>query len=261
MVERRRLSRYRSFSGHVLDLAQRHAFPAFLTVDIDATAMLACKRRHGLARGFRYTLLAKCIAELIHERPEMRVLNSVMRRTIFGAWLLTCEAVHFSLALAKDLDGEPAVAIAVLKDAHAKTIAEIDADVRQAIATPMERMPVTRRLRAFLRLPSPLQRLLLGAISYLQVLRPSLVTDFGTIGMTDMGGLPIRTISGLSPKTLFLGIGGIQRRPWNAGGRLELRDALTLSLTINHYAVDGRLAGEFLAALKEKLEGLDARGG
>jgi pyruvate dehydrogenase E2 component (dihydrolipoyllysine-residue acetyltransferase) len=57
------------------------------------------------------------------------------------------------------------------------------------------------------------------------------------------------------PETAILAVGSIQKRPVvGAGGELVIRDMLTMTLSIDHRAVDGALAARFINTIKDCLE-------
>ena len=57
------------------------------------------------------------------------------------------------------------------------------------------------------------------------------------------------------PETAILAVGSIQKRPVvGAGGALVIRDMLTMTLSIDHRAVDGALAARFINTIKDRLE-------
>jgi pyruvate dehydrogenase E2 component (dihydrolipoamide acetyltransferase) len=57
------------------------------------------------------------------------------------------------------------------------------------------------------------------------------------------------------PETAILAVGSIQKRPVvGEGGELVIRDMLTMTLSIDHRAVDGALAARFINTIKDRLE-------
>jgi pyruvate dehydrogenase E2 component (dihydrolipoamide acetyltransferase) len=50
-----------------------------------------------------------------------------------------------------------------------------------------------------------------------------------------------------------VGIGRIVERPWVVDGRIEPRSVITVSVSADHRAVDGRSAGSFLTAFDRAL--------
>jgi pyruvate dehydrogenase E2 component (dihydrolipoamide acetyltransferase) len=57
------------------------------------------------------------------------------------------------------------------------------------------------------------------------------------------------------PETAILAVGSVQKRPVAApDGSLAVREMMTMTLSIDHRAVDGALAARFINAVKEGLE-------
>ncbi|WP_308491097.1 dihydrolipoamide acetyltransferase family protein [Microbacterium terrisoli] len=66
------------------------------------------------------------------------------------------------------------------------------------------------------------------------------ITNFGVFGIE--AGTPI-----LNPgEAGILGVGSVQRRPWEHKGKIALRDVMTLSLSFDHRLVDGAEGSRFL---------------
>jgi pyruvate dehydrogenase E2 component (dihydrolipoamide acetyltransferase) len=78
----------------------------------------------------------------------------------------------------------------------------------------------------------------------------------GTISMTNPGsygalfGTPIIS----QPKVAILGVGGIEKRPVVIDDAIAIRSMVYLSLTFDHRAIDGAVADQFMARLKERLQ-------
>jgi pyruvate dehydrogenase E2 component (dihydrolipoamide acetyltransferase) len=85
----------------------------------------------------------------------------------------------------------------------------------------------------------------------------------GTISISNLGLTRVRHFTPIVnwPQMAIIGLGQIAPRPWVAadGATLEVRPVMGLSLTVDHRAIDGAPAGEFLTALASKLEGDIAR--
>jgi pyruvate dehydrogenase E2 component (dihydrolipoamide acetyltransferase) len=57
------------------------------------------------------------------------------------------------------------------------------------------------------------------------------------------------------PETAILAVGSIRKRPVvGDGGKLVIRDMLTMTISIDHRAVDGALAARFINTIKDRLE-------
>jgi pyruvate dehydrogenase E2 component (dihydrolipoamide acetyltransferase) len=80
----------------------------------------------------------------------------------------------------------------------------------------------------------------------------------GTISISNLGLTRVRHFTPIVnwPQMAIIGLGQIAPRPWVAsdGETLEVRPVMGLSLTVDHRAIDGAPAGDFLTALAKKLE-------
>ena len=82
----------------------------------------------------------------------------------------------------------------------------------------------------------------------------------GTFTITNLGALGIEYFTPVLnvPEVAILGVGGISLTPSRAAdGSVEFIDTISLSLTIDHQALDGAPAARFLAALVDALEHFD----
>jgi pyruvate dehydrogenase E2 component (dihydrolipoamide acetyltransferase) len=86
-------------------------------------------------------------------------------------------------------------------------------------------------------------------------LRSSELAD-STITVTSMGDLGAETAFGIiyPPQVAVIAFGRPVQRPWVVEGRVEPRPVMTASVSADHRAVDGRRAGQFLAAVDRWLQ-------
>jgi pyruvate dehydrogenase E2 component (dihydrolipoamide acetyltransferase) len=89
-------------------------------------------------------------------------------------------------------------------------------------------------------------------------LRSSEMSD-ATITLTNLGDLGVESAYAIiyPPQVAIVGIGRIVERPWVVDGRIEPRSAITVSMSADHRAVDGRGAGSFLTAFDRALQAPD----
>jgi len=74
------------------------------------------------------------------------------------------------------------------------------------------------------------------------------VSNMGASGIDDFNAI----IS--PPQVGILAIGSIKPRPHAVGDKVEIRETVTLTLTVDHRAVDGVKAAAFLSSLARRLE-------
>ncbi|MFW5829273.1 MAG: dihydrolipoamide acetyltransferase family protein [Planctomycetota bacterium] len=82
----------------------------------------------------------------------------------------------------------------------------------------------------------------------------------GTFTLTNLGALGIGHFTPVlnAPEVAILGVGGIRPEPYrNAEGGIDFIDSISLSLTIDHQALDGAPAARFLADLVQAIEHID----
>lgn len=87
------------------------------------------------------------------------------------------------------------------------------------------------------------------------VLRSSELSD-PTITVTNLGDLGVEEAYAViyPPQVAIVGFGRMVQRPWVVDGRIEVRTVLTASVSADHRAVDGRRAGQLLAAIERRLQ-------
>ena len=86
-------------------------------------------------------------------------------------------------------------------------------------------------------------------------LRSSEMSD-ATITVTNLGDLGVESAYAIiyPPQVAIVAFGRIVQRPWVVEGRLEARSVITVSVSADHRATDGRDAGLFLAAVDRALQ-------
>jgi pyruvate dehydrogenase E2 component (dihydrolipoamide acetyltransferase) len=77
-----------------------------------------------------------------------------------------------------------------------------------------------------------------------------------TITVTNLGDLGVESAYAIiyPPQVAIVGFGRVVERPWVVEGRIEPRSVVTVSVSADHRATDGREAGLFLAAIDRALQ-------
>jgi pyruvate dehydrogenase E2 component (dihydrolipoamide acetyltransferase) len=86
-------------------------------------------------------------------------------------------------------------------------------------------------------------------------LRSSEMGD-ATITVTNLGDLGVESAYAIiyPPQVAIVGFGRVVERPWVVEGRIEPRSVVTVSVSADHRATDGREAGLFLGAIDRALQ-------
>ncbi|MDD5371400.1 MAG: 2-oxo acid dehydrogenase subunit E2, partial [Anaerolineaceae bacterium] len=160
-------------------------------------------------------LLVKVLAWALHQHPW---LNSSLRED--GIYLWKRVQVGVAVALPEGL------IVPVVRDADQKNLAHIAREVEDVVS----------RARA-------------GKLTPADVAA-------GTFTLSNLGPYGIESFTAiLNPgQTGILAVGAAQREPLVVGDRLEIRSMMHLTLAVDHRVVDGAVAAQFLATLKQALE-------
>jgi pyruvate/2-oxoglutarate dehydrogenase complex dihydrolipoamide acyltransferase (E2) component len=143
----------------------------------------------------------------------------------------------------------------VLRDADVRSVAELSAELRAVKATP----GASGSGRVLARFGTSATRVP-GAVTalYAVVGRTARARRLsGTVAVTAVGMFAGGGGFGLAPPTLMslqVVVGGVSQRPRVVDGRVEVRDVLDLTITIDHNVVDGAPATRFGADLRRRVE-------
>ncbi|HEU0300921.1 MAG TPA: 2-oxo acid dehydrogenase subunit E2 [Longimicrobium sp.] len=219
-------------------------------VEVDATLPRRLLREHRARTGESLSFTAfviACLARAVDGDPSVQAYRLGRRR------LVVFDDVDVSVLVERDAGGGPRVATPhVIRAANRRACLEIHRELRalQAATFP-------REVRAGGRVPGFAGRWFWRVLGMRPRLRKRLA---GTVSVTSVGmfgdgagwGIPI------GDYTLMLTIGGIATRPaFAADGRIEPREYLSLTVSVDHDVVDGAPAARFIQRLKELLEGGD----
>jgi pyruvate dehydrogenase E2 component (dihydrolipoamide acetyltransferase) len=78
----------------------------------------------------------------------------------------------------------------------------------------------------------------------------------GTFSISNMGMYGVRDFAAIinPPQAAILAVAAGEQRPVVKGGQLAIATVMTVTLSVDHRAVDGALAAEFVAAFKRIVE-------
>jgi hypothetical protein len=153
----------------------------------------------------------------------------------------------------REWEGEAIPVFYILRAAQQKTVYEIHRDLRAARETPLgTHGPMSALEMQFFLLP----RLLRKALWFFVRRNPYWFKDLaGTVGVTSMGmytsgaalGVPI------TPMTLTLTIGTLEKKPVVQDGQVVERDMIHLNLSVDHDIIDGAPLMRFAERFKQTL--------
>ncbi|MFJ8209941.1 dihydrolipoamide acetyltransferase family protein [Streptomyces sp. NPDC096033] len=193
----------------------------FITLDVTRTMKLVqeLKEDPDLA-GLRINpllLIAKAVLVAIRRNPDVNASWDEAAQEI-----VLKHYVNLGIAAATPRG----LIVPNIKDAHAKTLAELSASLSDLVATAREGKTS----------PADMQN---GTIT---------ITNVGVFGVDT--GTPI-----LNPgESAILAVGAIKLQPWVHKGKVKPRQVTTLALSFDHRLIDGELGSKFLADIAAVLE-------
>jgi len=215
----------RGVRKHTAEAMVRSAFTAphaatFLTVDVTASVVFAAglraDRRFADAHVGIMAVAAKAVCLALRRTPE---LNATWDEA--AGEIIRFGQVNLGIAAATDRG----LVVPSVKDAGTLSLVDLAQSIRTLADT----------ARAGKATPADLSG---GTFS---------ITNYGVFGVD--AGTPI-----LVPgEAGILGLGAVQRRPWEYEGGVALRDVMTLSLSFDHRLVDGAEAARFLTDVADVL--------
>jgi len=207
------------------------AIPTVTTItECDVTSMVAFRERNKDAfleqYGVKLTytpFFLKALAEALTEFPLM---NSSLRDEF---QVVKNNAVHLGVAVALGAKGQDGLIVPVIRDCQKKTLIDLARDLDG----------IAKAARSSTLKPADVQG---GTFT---------LTNPGTYGA--LFGTPMIN----APQAGILGAYAIRKQPVIIEDMIAIRSIMNLVLTYDHRIIDGIVAGQFLASVRDKLQNFD----
>jgi pyruvate/2-oxoglutarate dehydrogenase complex dihydrolipoamide acyltransferase (E2) component len=227
---------------------RRHVVHALL--ELDVTVPRARLAAHRAATGEALSFTAFLVASLGRALAADRRLHAARD---WRGRLALFDEVDVATLVEAERDG---VAIPhVLRAVDRRSVRDLTAELRRVRDRPASSAQRSGALARLSRLtPGPLRR------SFLRLLRRQprwLKRVAGTALVTSVGGLglgPGHAVGIVPLHTLALTVGDVAWKPWVVAGRVEPREVLHLTASLDHDLVDGAQAARFAGALRRLVE-------
>lgn len=207
------LGRVRKVMAQTMRDSVQHAALSQITREMDLTAVQAVRRALASSVSLNVFLLAAVARTLPH--------HPLLNAELVDDKVLVYEPVNLGMAVAVP-DG---LIVAVIREAHRKTLAELAAAAEDIAA----------RARS-------------GKLGYADIEGGTFtVSNLGMFGVD--GGFPLPR----PPEGAILLVGRAQPRPAVIEGAVAIRDLAWFSLTFDHRFIDGAAAAAFLQEVQERL--------
>ncbi|PEW83762.1 2-oxo acid dehydrogenase [Bacillus cereus] len=239
----------RKHTYHFLDHAKEFS-PVYLSVDVDV-------RNLQKSRDYIYTktqtkisyiaFIIKGISEVLKKYPQANV--SV--KEAFSPKMAVYNEIIAKFTLDKTINKERVVLTGKVFNSDSKSLEEIQNDIEYYKKTEFQEIEDFKPIKVLHSLPTWLGNILykmnVGNLKKRHNIQ-------GTFTVTSLGHRPIKHFYPITSATLCFGVGAIEEKAKVIESSIEIRPILPVCLTFDHRAIDGALAADILAEIKEQLE-------
>jgi pyruvate/2-oxoglutarate dehydrogenase complex dihydrolipoamide acyltransferase (E2) component len=233
-----------------LRLMQRKPIIHALT-ELDVTKPRQYIREHKARTGESLSFTAfiiYCLGKAVDEDKRMHAYRK-------GNKLVLFDEVDITTVIEHEVDAEKIATPHIFRAVNKRTLLDIHREMRTAQAEKVEefKQGIPWYESAFFSLPQFIRVAILGAFGksprlMKRVEGTSMVTAVGMFGQGIGWGIP------LTNYTLGIALGGIGEKPGIVDGRIEIREYLSMTTSVNHDIIDGAPLARFAARFRELIE-------
>jgi pyruvate/2-oxoglutarate dehydrogenase complex dihydrolipoamide acyltransferase (E2) component len=218
-------------------------------VECDVTQARKIIRQHKAQTGETLSFSAfflGCLGKAIDMNKQMHAYRNWRNQ------LIIFDDVDVNTLFEVDVDGKKTIRPHILRAVNKKSLYEIHREIR-AFQQDHTSSQESKFIAWFVLLPRFIRRLFLWTLFK----KPQLIKEYyGTVMVSSVGmfgtgsgwGIPV------SNHTLQLTLGGIAKKPGVVADRIEVREYLSITISIDHDMIDGAPAARFTQQLKELIE-------
>jgi pyruvate/2-oxoglutarate dehydrogenase complex dihydrolipoamide acyltransferase (E2) component len=230
--------------------AKRHHCLGYGTFSVDLAEFSRLRREY--SRAVRpitpLPIYVKATALAIQRHPEA---NAILFRKPFGFRIVQFERIDVSLPITRKIGDRWVTFIGTVRDAAARSLAEIQEELLEYQRCPPENSFAIRRMQRFARMPFWLAQLVHRKMTW----SPEFYSrNAGTCGLTLLEGDWWEHLFPIAPTSVVFGIGAVRREPVVRGDEIVIGRMLKCSLMADNFVVSGlagaQLAREFKALLE-----------
>jgi len=219
-------------------------------VEFDVTRARAAIRRYESRTGETLSFTAfflACLGTAVDRNPQLHAYRD------WRGHLVVFDELDVNTLFEVEVDGQKTIRPHILRGVNKKSLHELHHEIR-SFQNDHESGQEATFINWFVRLPGFVRRLLLRILLRNPQLRKeyygtALVTSIGMFGQGGGWGIPVTN------HTLQLTLGGIGQKPGVIEDRIEPREYLSITISLDHDVVDGAPAARFAQQLRELVEG------
>ncbi|MFF3838337.1 2-oxo acid dehydrogenase subunit E2 [Streptomyces sp. NPDC001930] len=225
----------------------RRTCHVYLMADVDATRLKSARVDSGGKLSY-VSLLVKAAADVVAAYPQAR---SMLQGGSMRPRIAVLDDVDVKVLFDKTVDGERCVVAGTVHAAQDLSVLDVQNSIDVYKDAPVDTSGPFAKVKQMQRLPLPIARLAYRAAMGNAARRADIQ---GTFSVTSVGHEPVRAIFPMISGTLGFGIGRIADATLVRDGQIHIAPQFTLSLAFDHRVIDGALASEVLARVKDRLE-------
>jgi len=228
--------------------SRKHMIHGLIEVDVSKSRQRLREIKEKTGETISFTgFIIYCCAKVVDMNKHMHAYRDWRNR------LVLFDEVDVSTTVERVVEGRNEVVPTIIRSANRKSVKEIHQEIRQVQSEKVEGARVYRAMRWYLAIPFFIRRLFFRVLDRApQLMKKNsgtiMVTAVGMFGKGAGWGVPIAS------HTLNVTVGGIVPRPHAVNGRLENREHLCLTVSLDHDIIDGAPAARFIQRLKELIE-------
>jgi pyruvate/2-oxoglutarate dehydrogenase complex dihydrolipoamide acyltransferase (E2) component len=226
---------------------RKHTVHGLVEFDVTRPRRLISEHKRRTGETISFTaFVANCLGQAVAANRHMHLYRS------WRGQLYAFEDVDVSTLFAVQVAGREVIRPRILRAANRKAVRELHEEIR-AFQASHDSSREAKLIDRFVLLPGPIRRVLYWAIFNNP---PLLKAYFGTVCLTAIGmfgsggswGVPVPN------HTLQLTLGGIGQKPGIIHDRIEIREYLGVTVSVDHDLVDGAPAARFIQHLGDLIE-------
>jgi pyruvate/2-oxoglutarate dehydrogenase complex dihydrolipoamide acyltransferase (E2) component len=230
-------------------MVRQHTIHSLIEFDVTATRTAIHRFRRSVREPLSFTaLMVASFARAVGDDPRLQAYRKGKRRIVLFDDVDVAVLVEHSVA------GERVPIPHIIRNANRKSPSEVDREIRAAQSEANPYGQLRRFAPLWLLFPAAVRRFILSRILADPHRRKSLtgtaaVTAVGMFGSGNAWGVPFISHS------ICLTVGGVGRKAGLApDGRVEARDVVCVTVSVDHDVVNGAPLARFLSRFRKSVE-------
>lgn len=226
---------------------RKHTIHGLFEVDVTQAREVIHKHKEQSGETLSFTAyVIACLGQAIDANKYMHAYRNWRNQ------LILFDEVDVNMLFEVEVNGHRLIRPHIIRAVNRKTYREIHQEVRN-FQLEHDTSRESSFIRWFVLLPGFIRRMFLWYLTK----KPHLYKEFsGTVLMTGVGmfgtgggwAIPVPN------HTLQVTLGGIAKKPGAIADRIEVREYLSITISIDHDIIDGAPAARFVQRLKESIE-------